>query len=87
MFIFSDLLKSIRKEVGISQGELAKLLDVSTVLISKLESCEREPSKQFIKILATKLGVNPFSLTPFLAGDSIESFDSLSVIEKKFFEL
>jgi transcriptional regulator with XRE-family HTH domain len=60
---------------------------VSAILISKLESNEREPSKQLIKSLAARLDVTPFSLSPFLTGDAASSFDSLSGFEKRFYEL
>lgn len=51
----AELLAAARKELGLTQAGLARLLGVSTVLISKLESGNRAPSEAFLRRLAEHL--------------------------------
>jgi len=82
IFTFPMLLKKIRKESGITQQELADSLGLSKVLIGKLESGMKEPSKKFINLLAAKLEVHPATLMPFLAIEENINFNNLSFIER-----
>lgn len=75
MNTFPQLLKKIREQSGLTQSELAKVLGVSTVLISMLEIGQKEPSKAFVIKLADKLGVRPGSIMPFIFLDD----DSVSI--------
>lgn len=85
MYNFQDLLKQIRKEGDLTQEELAKVLNVSTILISMLETGQKEASKNFIERLAEKLGVHPSSIAPFVFSE--ENIKDLSGVEKKLISL
>ena len=62
-----------------SQAEFAKQLGVSAILISMIESGQKEVSKRFITRLAKVMKVHPISITPFLftATDSGEKTSDL----------
>src|SRR3989344_2973128 len=80
MYNFPDLLKQIRSEGDLTQEDLARALKVSTVLISMIETGQKDVSKNFIERLANKLHVHPSSIAPFvLTGDNMQK---LSNIEK-----
>jgi len=81
MYNFQDLLKQIRKEGDLTQKELAHALDVSTILISMIETGQKEVSKNFVEKLAEKLDVHPSSIAPFVFTE--EEAVNLSGIEKK----
>jgi transcriptional regulator with XRE-family HTH domain len=66
MYTFPELVKKIREESGLTQAEFARALDVSTVLISMIETGQKEVSKNFLTTLARKMNVQPSSITPFL---------------------
>lgn len=87
MYTFPQLLKEIRKESDLTQEEFAKALDVSTVLISMIETGQKEVSKSFIVKLAEKLEVHPSSITPFLFLSENYKDKNVSGIEKKFVEI
>jgi len=65
MYSFQELLKKIREESELTQAEFARILGVSTVLISMMETGQKEVSKGFILKLADKLGVHPATILPF----------------------
>lgn len=80
---FPQLLKKIREQSGLTQNQLAKVLGVSTVLISMLEIGQKEPSKAFVIKLANKLGVRPSSIMPFVFfEDDYSSLNHLAGPEK-----
>ncbi len=84
MLSFPELLKEIRKNAGLTQQKLSEKLDVSKVLIVKLENGTKEPSKKFISTLSKQLDVNPVAILPFVAYDrSIK----ISNIEKKILKI
>lgn len=66
MYTFPELLKRLREESNLTQSELAAILGVSTVLVSMIETEQKEVSKGFITRLADKLGVQPASIMPFM---------------------
>ncbi len=66
MLTFSQLVRSIREEADLTQAEFAAKLGVSTVLISMIETDQKEVSKNFILKLAKALDVHPASITPFI---------------------
>lgn len=81
MYNFQDLLKQIRKKSDLTQEEFARVLDVSTILISMIETGQKDASRNFIERLAEKLDVHPSSVAPFVfIGDETQR---LSGIEKK----
>lgn len=86
MFSIPALLKEIRHETNLSQDKLAEKLWVSSILIAMIETKQREPSKQFINILAKKLRISPFSIMPFLSNDDC-IYEELSIIERKIYDL
>lgn len=63
---FSDIVKLVRTESGLSQNQLAKELGVSAIYISKIETGQKKASKQFLSRLAKYLDVHPAALAPFL---------------------
>jgi len=82
MYNFSELLKRIRGEAGLTQEELAGILDVSTILISMIETGHKEASKGFVLKLSEKLGVRPGSILPFLFVDKDSDIGNISNVEK-----
>ena len=84
MYTFPQLLKEIRKESELTQEDFAKALNVSTVLISMIETGQKEVSKNLIVKLANKLEVQPSSITPFLFLSNDFQNGKISEIEKKF---
>ena len=66
MDTFPQLLKKIRNEAGLTQEDLASVLEVSTVLIAMVETGQKEVSKNLIERLAKKLEVSSSSITPFI---------------------
>lgn len=64
---FSENLKLIRKEKGITQEELADMLEVSRQAVSKWELDEGYPEAEKLMLLANKLNVS----LDFLMGNSI----------------
>ena len=65
---FGDILKTIRKERGLSQDELAALLGTTKQVLSRYETKKRVPRLSVVAQYAQKLGV-PLSL---LSGEGNE---------------
>lgn len=61
--VFSTNLKEIRKQKGLTQAELAQLLNVSVMTIRRLEAGTRAPKLKTIKEIAKILEVDPMELT------------------------
>ena len=82
MYTFPELLKKIRSEASLTQEDLAKKLGVSTVLITMIETGQKEVSRGFIEKLAGVLDVHPSSITPFLFIKDDLNIKKLSSTEK-----
>lgn len=82
MLSFPDLLKKIRDKSGLTQSELAKVLGVSTILISMVETGQKEVSKNLIVKLAKKMDVHPSSILPFVFSVNDYSLENLPNPEK-----
>jgi transcriptional regulator with XRE-family HTH domain len=81
MRTFGEFLKEVRTAAGkMSQAELAKALDVSTVLITMVETGKKSPSKKLVAKLAEKLEVRPAAIMPLL--DSSDFLLKTSRIER-----
>lgn len=65
--LFGMWLKQQRKMLKFTQKELANALGYSTVLIRKLESGERRPSRRFLERLALFLGIASGDNDKFIA--------------------
>ena len=65
---FGDILKSIRRERGLSQDEMAALLGTTKQVISRYETKQRVPKLSIVSSYAYKLGV-PLSM---LSGEDNE---------------
>lgn len=63
---FGDFLKEVRVAGDLNQAELARILDVSTVLITMVETGQKSPSKKLVHKLAEKLEVRPAAIMPLL---------------------
>jgi len=87
MYTFIQLLKKIREESGLTQEQLAKVLGVSTILISMIEGGQKGASKSFVLRLANKLDVKPNSITPFIMIDEEMEANKLNGIEKSLVQL
>ncbi len=87
MLSFSDFIKQIRTVNNVSQEALAQSLEVSPVLISMLESGQREPSKNLLKIMAAKMRVHPASITPFIFDLPHPATEDLAGLEKQMVRL
>lgn len=61
MMEFGDILKSIRKERGLSQDEMAALLGTTKQVISRYETKQRMPKLSIVSGYALKLGL-PLSM-------------------------
>ena len=64
---FGNWLRQRRKELSITQEELAERLDISWITLRKLESGERRPSGQIALLLAEELRVPPDERHAFVA--------------------
>jgi transcriptional regulator with XRE-family HTH domain len=86
MYTFPSLIKKIREEAGLTQVKFAKALEVSVVLISMVETGQKEVSKSLVVKLAERLNVHPSSITPFLFVEEGQSQESISRLEKSLIE-
>ncbi|MFH1236679.1 MAG: helix-turn-helix transcriptional regulator [Parcubacteria group bacterium] len=86
MYTFSTLIREIRKEANLTQAELAQVLGVSTVLITMIETGEKDVSKNLITRLAKKMSVHPSSITPFIFMTEDTQHTTNSKLEKKLVE-
>lgn len=81
--MFSEILKQIRKDKGISQEELASKLHVVRQTISKWEKGLSVPDAELLiklsEILDTSVGI--------LLGDTIEAADDKNVISQQLEQL
>lgn len=50
-----DKLKEVRKAKGLTQSELAALVGCSTIMISKIETRQNNPSLELLKEIARVL--------------------------------
>lgn len=87
MYSFPELIREIRKVADLKQSDFASILGVSTVLVSMIESGQKNISKNFIIKLADKLEVNPSSIIPFLCIYEEGNKFNISKIEKKLIEI
>lgn len=82
MYDFPQLLKAIRQETHLTQAELAEKLESSVILVTMIESGQREPSKKFVEKLAEKMEVSPNAIIPF-SYDINKYRNRESIIERK----
>jgi transcriptional regulator with XRE-family HTH domain len=87
MYTFPELLKKIREEGDLTQEEMAKALDVSTVLVSMVETGQKEASKAFVIKLAEKMDVRPSSIMPFVLDESLAKPQKISGVEKALIDV
>lgn len=86
-----DRILSLRKERGVSQVELAKMLDVSRQAVSKWENNQSAPDTAKLIQLADALdtevaylatGVMPVYESPPIVVNMVEKVDQIKVVEK-----
>src|SRR5438552_4151115 len=87
MYTFPELLKKIREESDLTQESLAKALEVSTILISMIETGQKDASKGFVVKLAKKLEVSPSSILPFVLLDHEGKIEKPKGLEKNLIDL
>lgn len=56
---FGNFIKQKRLERGLSQGEVAKLLDISQAAYCRYENGQRDPGLNMVKALAKVLRFKP----------------------------
>lgn len=85
MATFSDRLKELRKEKGLTQKDLAKILYVNQSAVSKYELGTNLPENRFLVQLADYFNVS----TDYLLGKSDNRNESInnSTYEKKLKEI
>ncbi len=81
MYTFPILLKKIREESNLTQGQLATALGISEVLVTMIETGQKDVSRNFVVRLAESLKVSPNSITPFIF--DINDTKNLSSIERQ----
>lgn len=79
---FGNNLKLIRKEKGITQEQLAEMLNVSRQAVSKWESDNGYPETDKLLIIANELGV---SLDYLMEQKPMESKENIVQISKKLY--
>uniref|UniRef100_A0A831X0P1 XRE family transcriptional regulator n=1 Tax=Thermorudis peleae TaxID=1382356 RepID=A0A831X0P1_9BACT len=57
--LFGAELRRLREERGLSQSALARRARLDHTFISRLESGQREPSRESVEVLAAALGLAP----------------------------
>lgn len=83
-----NLIKKIRKESGLTQGQLADVLKVSKVLITMIETGQKSISKKMILKLADVLNISPFSLEfSLFSNGRDDKNESLSQTELKLLKI
>ena len=60
--VFGKKVREVRKAKGLSQAELANLLDMGVSSISNIENCKRNVTFETVEKIANALGVKPFTL-------------------------
>jgi len=84
---FSDIVRQVRNEAGLSQSQFAKQLGVSAIYISKIETDQKEASKNFVQKLARYVDVHPAALAPFLFLNPDVKTTELSTLERQLISL
>lgn len=86
MYTFPQLIRKIRDAAELTQAEFAEALGVSVVLVTMIETGQKEVSKKLLLKLAECMNVHPASLTPFLFTDPKDSFKNSSKTEQVMIE-
>jgi len=78
--LFGKNLKRYRKEMGLSQEELAEKLNISQNHLSSIEIGKRFVSADLIERIAEELEISPAAL--FLDENKLSKDDSIKAIKK-----
>lgn len=73
--------RQLRKELGLTQVELGKVIGVSGAAIARIEAGAYKPTEASIKLICTKFHVNYNWLTEG-QGDMMEDLDTDALVEK-----
>lgn len=84
MYSFPELIRKIRTAADLTQAEFALAIGVSPILVSMVESGQKDVSKKLLRKIADALEVHPASITPFLYGDEEMANNNPSAMEKQF---
>lgn len=77
---FANVLRSLRRELGISQEQLALRANVDRTFVGKLESARHQPSLAVVFKLSQALGKTPEQLIALVRAnqDSIEQTTAIN---------
>jgi transcriptional regulator with XRE-family HTH domain len=87
MNTIATFLKQLRNESSLTQPELAKIMGVSTVLISMIESGQKNASTKFLSRLAEILEVHPGAIAPLAFSMPEDDIAQHSMLEQKMIDL
>ncbi|HCC84515.1 MAG TPA: hypothetical protein DEP87_02435 [Candidatus Pacebacteria bacterium] len=87
MYSLAQFLKQIRKRENLSQSDLARILGVSSILVSKIEVGQKTVSRKFIELLSNKLQVHPGTLALFAFDLNKDAHGKLTVLERDLLEM
>lgn len=79
----SNKLKTLRKEKGYTQSELAKLVGVSLPTMVRYEKGESEPRHETLELIANVLEVNVSDLFGFTPDEWSEDLDAVAVFSSQ----
>lgn len=68
-----ELIRAARRKAGMTQEELAKKTDLSTMSIRRYEAGERVITESTLQRIAAALGINPNDLTPKIELDETDA--------------
>lgn len=81
--MLGERIKSLRKQKGLSQAELGKIVGLSYAQIGRYETKGMQPSADVLKKIATELGVSPDYLLNGSAEDkAIANLDDKDLIKQ-----
>lgn len=85
--IFISNLKTIRKDLHITQEKLAELCNTDTAYIGQIETKKRFPSINFIEKIADALDIEPYLLFKNTSNETTEQKQRIESLKSELFNL
>lgn len=79
-----DRIHSLRKGLGISQGEFGSKIGIKKASVSSMEKNKSNPSTQTIKLICIEFNVNYDWLVDGVGDIFIENNDSIELLKKDY---